>query len=482
VKVTPSTECFAEFRWLISYFCRFSFRLTRLNLEAANTVAKLRAILVSKAEIVREMTESSQHSVGWYRWVICALLFFATTINYVDRTVLGVLEPHLKQEIGWTATQYGDINSAFNLAYAIGFLFAGWMMDRIGTRWGYSISLTVWSLAAAAHAFAGSVWGFAAARFALGIGESGNFPAAIRTVAEWFPKKERAFATGIFNAGSNVGAILAPALVPILFAVWGWKAAFIATGLAGLVWVFFWWPLYRPPREHPKVSPEELAYIESDPPDPAVKIPWLELLPHRQTQAFAIGKFLTDAVWWFYLFWFAKFMNEQFGVDIKTIGLPMITVYLLADVGSVAGGWQSSWLLGRGWSANAARKTAMFTCALCVVPVVAAPLVGNKWIAVLLIGMAAAAHQGFSANLFTLTSDMFPRRAVGSVVGIGGFCGAIGGVLMNLSAGRLRDMTGNYFAMFAIAASAYLTALLIIHLLVPKLEPVKLWGQPDAAS
>jgi ACS family hexuronate transporter-like MFS transporter len=420
------------------------------------------------------MQAPGKRSIGWYRWVICTLLFFATTINYIDRTVLGVLEPVLQEKIGWTATQYGDINSAFNLAYAVGFLFAGWMMDRIGVRWGFSISLTVWSLAAAAHAFAGSVAGFAAARFALGIGEAGNFPAAIRTVAEWFPKKERALATGIFNAGSNVGAVIAPALVPTLYLLWGWQAAFIATGLAGIVWVLFWWPIYRPPREHPKLSSAELAYIESDPPDPPVRIPWLQLLPFRQMQAFAIGKFLTDAVWWFYLFWFAKFMNEQFGVNIKTIGLPMITVYLLADIGSIAGGWQSSWLLARGWTANAARKTAMLTCALCVVPVVAAPLVESMWVAVLLIGLATAAHQGFSANLFTLTSDMFPRRAVGSVVGIGGFCGAMGGVLMNLGAGRLRDMTGNYIAMFAIAASAYLTALLIIHLLVPQLQPVEI--------
>ncbi len=420
------------------------------------------------------MTNVEQRPVGYFRWIICALLFFATTINYIDRTVLGVLEPTLQEKIGWTATQYGDINSAFNLAYAIGFLFAGWMMDKIGTRWGYSISLIVWSIAAAAHAFANSVAGFAIARFALGIGESGNFPAAIKTVAEWFPKKERALATGIFNAGTNVGAVVSPAIVPILYAWYGWQSAFIATGLVGLIWVFFWWPIYRRPQEHPRVSPEELAYIESDPPDPPSRIPWLELLPFRQTQAFAAGKFLTDAVWWFYLFWFAKFMNEQFGVNIKTIGLPMITVYLLADIGSIAGGWQSSWLLGRGWTANAARKTAMLTCALCVVPVVFAPLVADKWTAVLLIGLATAAHQGFSANLFTLTSDMFPRRAVGSVVGIGGFAGAMGGVLMNLTAGRLRDMTGNYIAMFAIAASAYLTALLIIHLLVPRLEPVEI--------
>jgi ACS family hexuronate transporter-like MFS transporter len=432
------------------------------------------------------MQDPRQPAVGHYRWVICALLFFATTVNYVDRSVLGVLEPALQKEIGWTATQYGDINSAFNLAYAIGFLFAGWMMDRIGTRWGYTISLTIWSLAAASHAFAHSVLGFAVARFALGIGESGNFPAAIKTVAEWFPKKERALATGIFNAGSNIGAILAPCFGLMLFAWKGWQAAFIATGLAGLVWVLFWWPIYRRPREHPKLSPAELAYIESDPPDPPIKIRWLDLLPFRQTQAFAIGKFMTDAVWWFYLFWFAKFMAERFEVNIKAIGLPMIIVFLLADIGSIAGGWQSSWLLKRGWTANAARKTAMLTWALCVVPVSLAPLVQGtyyiaggwsidaKWIAVLLIGLAAAAHQGFSANLFTLASDMFPRGAVGSVVGIGGFAGAIGGVLMNLAAGRLRDMTGNYTVMFSVAASTYLLALLFIHLLVPRLQPVEI--------
>jgi ACS family hexuronate transporter-like MFS transporter len=254
---------------------------------------------------------------------------------------------------------------------------------------------------------------------------------------------------------------VAPAVVPILALHYGWQSAFIATGLAGMAWVFFWWPIYHRPQEHPRLSPAELAYIESDPPDPAVKIPWRRLLPYRQTWAFAIGKFLTDAIWWFYLFWFAKFMNEQFQVDIKTIGPPMITVYLLADIGSIAGGWQSSRLLRRGWTANAARKTAMLTCALCVVPVVAAPLVENMWTAVLLIGL-----------VFTLTSDMFPRKAVGSVVGIGGFAGAMGGYLMNRGAGRLKDFTGNYIAMFAIAGSAYLVALLIIHILVPRLEPI----------
>jgi ACS family hexuronate transporter-like MFS transporter len=411
--------------------------------------------------------------VGHYRWVICALLFFATTINYVDRAVLSVLEPELEKVVGWTATQYGNVNASFTLAYAIGFLFAGWMIDRLGTRLGYAIALILWSLAAAGHAFVDSVAGFMIARFALGLGESGNFPAAIKTVAEWFPKKERAFATGIFNAGSNVGAIVAPLVVPVIFYYIGWQAAFIITGLAGMIWVFFWWPIYRRPQEHPRLSAAELAHIESDPPDPSSRVPWLELLPFRQTWAFAIGKFLTDSIWWFYLFWFPKFMSDQFQVDIKTIGLPMITVYLLADVGSVAGGWQSSRLMARGWTANAARKTAMLTCALCIVPVAAAPMVADKWVAVLLIGVAAAAHQGFSCNLFTLTSDMFPRHAVGSIVGIGGFAGAMGGFIMNLGAGRLKDMTGNYQVMFTIAASAYLFALLAIHLLAPRLEEVR---------
>lgn len=412
--------------------------------------------------------------LGRYRWVICALLFFATTINYVDRAVLGVLAPTLRTEIGWTDQEYGYISAAFTLAYAIGFLFAGWLIDRVGTRFGYTIYLTVWSLAAAAHALASSTFGFGLARFALGIGESGNFPAAIKTVAEWFPKKERALATGIFNAGSNVGAILAPAAVPWIALTWHWQAAFVITGLAGLVWIAFWWPLYHKPSEHPHLSKSELAHIESDPPDTEVKIRWLQLLPHRQTWAFAIGKFFTDSIWWFYLFWFPLFMNDRFGVNLASIGLPMITVYLLADVGSVGGGWFSSFLLGRGWSVNAARKTAMLVCALCILPVAMAPQVEGEWVAVWLIGVAAAAHQGFSANIFTTVSDMFPRKAVGSVVGIGGFAGAMGGFFMNLGAGWLKQNTGSYEVMFMIAGVTYLVALLIMHLLVPKLEPAKI--------
>jgi ACS family hexuronate transporter-like MFS transporter len=419
-------------------------------------------------------TVERPRSIGNFRWVICALLFAATTINYIDRTVISVLEPELRNIIGWDDKQWGNISASFMLAYAIGFLFAGWMMDRLGTRRGFAIALVVWSFAAAAHAFASSVWQFMFARFALGLGESGNFPACIKTVAEWFPKRERALATGIFNAGTNVGATISPFLVPLIFHYHGWEMAFLATGLAGLVWVGFWWPIYRRPQEHPRVTPEELAYIESDPADPPVRIPWRQLLVYRQTWGFALAKFLTDSIWWFYLFWFAPFMAAQFGINIKTIMWPMMTVYIMADVGSVLGGWQSSWLIGRGWSLNAARKTAMLTYALCIVPVAAAPLVDYKWLAVFLIGVAAASHQGFSANLFTLVSDVFPRRAVGSIVGIGGFAGAMGGFFLQLSAGRLKQMTGNYVALFAIAAMAYVVALAVVHFFIPRVEPVEL--------
>jgi ACS family hexuronate transporter-like MFS transporter len=414
------------------------------------------------------------------RWVICALLFCATTINYVDRGVLGVLNPTLKKTIGWSDTQYGDINAAFTLAYGLGFLVVGRLIDRVGVRIGYALALVVWSLAAAGHALAGSALGFGIARFVLGLGEAGNFPSAIKATAEWFPRRERALATGIFNGGSNIGAVLAPWLVPILALHFGWQSAFVVTGLLGLIWVVFWLPLYDRPERHPRVAPAELALIQSDPPDPPARIPWLQLLPHRQTWAFAAGKFLTDAIWWFYLFWTPTFLYDRFGVDLKKVGLPMITIYLLADVGSIAGGWLSSWLLQRGWSANAARKTALLACALGVVPVAAAPVVSGMWSAVLLIALAAAAHQGFSANLFTLTSDMFPRRAVGSVVGIGGTAGAIGGVLMQLASGRIKDWTGSYLTMFLVAASAYVLSVLIIHALAPRLEPVFL--KPDTAG
>ncbi|MFO0789653.1 MAG: MFS transporter [Pirellulales bacterium] len=412
--------------------------------------------------------------VGSYRWVICALLFFATTINYVDRAVLAVLEPELKTTIGWSATEYGAINCAFMVAYALGSLGAGYLMDAVGVRLGFTISLIMWSLTAAAHAFAHNVWEFAIVRFALGIGESGNFPASIKTVADWFPKRERALATGIFNSGSNVGAIMAPAIVPVVALHWGWQSAFIATGVSGLVWVFFWWPIYRSPEEHASLSPSELAYIRSDPGDVVAKVRWRELFPYRQTWAFAIAKFLTDPMWWFYLFWFAPFMSERFHLSLKTIGAPMVTVYVLATFGSIIGGWFSSALLNRGWSANAARKTTLLICAFSIMPVALAPKVGQAWVAVLLVGLAAASHQAFSANLFTLTSDMFPRAAVGSVVGIGTFAGAMCGAGFQLLAGWLKDLTGNYTVMFMIAGSAYILALAIFHVMVPRLTPVEL--------
>jgi len=409
--------------------------------------------------------------VGNYRWVICALLFFATTINYVDRNVLGVLAGDLQKRIGWSDKNFGDINAAFTAAYALGFLFVGWFIDRVGTRAGYAVSLVVWSIAAAAHALAHSALGFGIARFFLGLGESGNFPAAIKTTAEWFPRRERALATGIFNAGSNIGAVVAPLVVPWLALRWGWQSAFIATGLLGMTWVLFWLPLYHRPADHPRLSAGELAWIHVDGHEPAGKVPWRSLVGHRQTWAFSLGKFLTDPIWWFYLFWSGKFFADKFNVDLKHIGPPLVVIYLLADIGSVAGGWLSSWLIKQGWTANAARKTAMLACALCVVPVAWAPETSHVWLAVFLIGIAASAHQGFSANLFTLTSDMFPRRAVGSVVGIGGFCGAVGGALLQWGSGRIKEATGSYVVMFVTAASVYLIAVALIHLLVPRMEP-----------
>jgi ACS family hexuronate transporter-like MFS transporter len=412
------------------------------------------------------------------RWRICALLFFATTINYVDRSVLGILAPTLRSEIGWTNTDYGRISAAFTLAYAIGFLFSGWFIDRVGTRIGYAIYLSVWSIAAAAHALATTAFGFGAARFALGLGESGNFPAAIKSVAAWFPRRERALATGIFNAGSNVGVVVAPLAVPWLTLHWSWRVAFAATGLIGFVWVLFWWPLYREPREHPELGEEELRHILSDPPEPAVTISWADLLHYRQAWAFAVGKFLTDSVWWFYLFWFPLFMADMFGVDLSNIGLPLVTVYLLADIGSVSGGWLSSKLLERGWTPNGARKTAMLVCAVLILPVAMAPRVSSAWTAVWLVGLAAAAHQGFSANIYTIASDMFPKGAVASVVGFGGFAGAMGGFLMNLAAGWFRENQGSYVSMFTIAGVAYLIAIAAIHALAPRLEPVRVGATP----
>jgi ACS family hexuronate transporter-like MFS transporter len=412
-------------------------------------------------------------AVGRYRWVICALLFGATTINYIDRQVIGILKNELQHSIDWSEIDYGNIVMAFQAAYAIGLLLAGHLMDRIGTRRGFSVAVSVWSLAGLGHALARSALGFGIARFTLGLGEAGNFPAAIKTVAEWFPRKERAFATGIFNAGSNVGAVVAPLVVPWITLRYGWPWAFIVTGVSGFLWLLCWLALYHPPEEHPALSKTELAYIRSDPAESITRIAWARLLPHRQTWAFALGKFLTDPIWWFYLYWIPDFLQKNYGLDLKRLGLPLVTIYLAADVGSIGGGWLSSTLIHHGWSVNHGRKTALLTCALCVVPIVFASRASHLWLAVALVGLATAAHQGWSANLFTLTSDLFPRRAVGSVVGIGGMAGAIGGMFIAGAAGQILQRTHSYVPLFLIAGSAYLVALLLIQLLVPQLEPAE---------
>ncbi len=408
---------------------------------------------------------------GHYRWTVCALLFFATTINYIDRQVLGILAPVLQKEIGWNQIDYGYIVTAFQAAYAIGLLSVGRLIDKIGTKIGYGISILVWSIAAMGHALVKTVFGFGFARFALGLGESGNFPAAIKATAEWFPKKERALATGIFNSGANIGAVVAPIVVPWLTLTWSWREAFIFTGALGFIWVVLWFWLYQLPRMQKKLTPQELAYIESDPPEPeGEKIPWLSLLKHKQAWAFVIGKFLTDPIWWFYLYWLPLFLNQRYGLDLANLGLPLIVIYTMTSIGSIGGGWLSGVFIKRGYSVNKGRKIVMLICAILIVPIVFAAVVPEWW-AVILIGIAAAAHQGWSANLFTTASDMFPKKAVGSVVGLGGMAGAIGGMLIATAAGFILQFTGSYVILFIVCGTAYLIALLLFHLLAPKMEP-----------
>jgi ACS family hexuronate transporter-like MFS transporter len=410
-------------------------------------------------------------NIGRVRWGICALLFFATTINYIDRQMISVLKPTLEAEFGWTETDYANIVFAFQLAYAIGYFIFGHLIDRLGARFGYSIAATIWGLAAMATSAAHGLWSFMAARFALGLGESGNFPAGVKAVAEWFPKSERALAIGIFNAGANIGAILTPMLAPILVYYFGWRAAFIVTGALVFIWLAVWWTVYRTPREKKNLSAAELAHIESDPADTPGKVPWLSLLKHRQTWAYALGKFIIDPIWWFFLFWLPAFFGSEHNLNLMTFGQPLVAIYIISDLGSVGGGWLSSALIKRGWTVNRARKTAMLVCALCVPPVMFAPFISNLWGAVLLIGLATAAHQGFSANLYTLPSDLFPRKAVGGVIGIGGTLGAVGGMFMAKFTGWVLDSSGSYVPMFIIAGMTYLVALLVIHLLVPRMEP-----------
>lgn len=409
---------------------------------------------------------------GRYRWLVVTLLFAATAINYIDRQMIGVLKPTLSAEFGWSESDFAGIIFWFQLAYAVGYISFGKVVDVFGARLGYTIAIVIWTVSHMAHGFASGVVSFAAARFGLGVGESGNFPAGIRAVTDWFPQRERAFAIGLFNAGANVGAILTPLIVPLLVLWFDWRAAFFITGIFGFAWLAVWWVLYRHPTEHPHVSPGELAWIQQDPADPVEKMGWARLLTVRETWAYALGKFLIDPIWWFFLFWLPGYLFQRYDLDLMSFGLPLAAIYLISDVGSIAGGWLSSRLLRAGYSANFARKFTMLICGLCVLPIWFVQSVDNVWMAVLVIGLATAAHQAFSANLYTLPSDVFPRGAVGSVVGIGGTVGALGGMGMALFAGYILDTTHSYELLFAICASAYLLALLVVHVLSPKLAAV----------
>ena len=408
------------------------------------------------------------------RWWICALLFFATTINYIDRQVFAILAPQLQTEIGWSEIEYGYIVTAFQLSYAVGLLMVGKLIDFLGTKKGFILSIIVWSLAAMAHALARTPIGFGLARLALGIGESGNFPAAIKTISEWFPRKERALATGIFNSGSNIGAIVAPLLVPIIALNFGWQAAFILTGLLGFIWLFFWLRLMSRPEENVSINAAELDLIKSDTEEDLEKPTSIwKIIRTRKIWAIAIGKFMTDPIWWFFLYWLPKFLNTTYGLKLDKIGLPLIVAYLIADVGSVGGGWLSSHFLQMGWSINAARKTTLLICAIMVIPIYWASGIDDLWPAVILIGLGMAAHTGWSANMYTLATDFFPKKDMGTVVGFIGMAGAVGGMLMASATGHLLQATGSYKILFVIAASMYSIALIIIHLLVPNIDAEK---------
>lgn len=422
--------------------------------------------------------------IGNYRWRICAMLFFATTINYLDRQVIGLLKPFLEKEFDWSESDYGQIVMAFTASYAIGLLLFGRIVDKIGTKLGYSLSIVIWSLAAMGHAAARSTFGFAFSRAALGLGEAGNFPAAIKAVAEWFPKKERALATGIFNSGANIGAVVAPIMVPAILGWYGWHEVFIVTGAIGFIWLVFWWIFYERPERHKQIRETELSYINSDGEDPSQakgSVGWMELLRVRQTWSFVIGKFLTDPIWYFFLFWLPAYFNTTFHLDLSVVSLPLVIVYSATTVGSIGGGYLSSYFIKKGWPVFKARKTAMLIIALCVVPILAARYTTDIWVAVGLISLAAAAHQAWSANIFTTASDMFPKRAVSSVVGIGGMAGSIGGALFPLLIGFILDyyeLLGNivvgYNIIFMMCGFAYILAWIIMHFLTPTMKEVKL--------
>lgn len=412
---------------------------------------------------------------GHYRWLIVALLFIATTVNYIDRTMLGLLAPVLGDEMGWSENDYGNIVTAFQAAYAFGFLIMGWLIDRFGPKIGYSIAISIWTIGHIAHGFAGSIASFMAARVILGVGEAGHFPSVVRASSEWFPQKERAFAIGWVNSATTIGVILtAPTIW--LFMTWAgfdWRQTFLYTGAFGAILLILWLWLYSNPRESGKVGEGELAWIEHDPPEKVERIGWAKIVTKREAWAFAIAKFLTDPVWFLMLFWLPKYFASTYDVDLKIVLLPMIAMYLLSDVGSIAGGWLSSKLIQRGHTANYARKLTMLIAGCCVLPLLFVTGVENMWLAVVLIGIALAGHQAFSSNLLSIPPDMFPKRAVGSVIGLGGFMGGIGGMIMAKSTGLVLDATaGNYTIIFAICTTVYFLAVLAIHWLSPRLAPV----------
>jgi ACS family hexuronate transporter-like MFS transporter len=408
-----------------------------------------------------------------FRWTICALLFFATVIAYIDRGIFGYLKETLQRDIGWDDIAYGNIVASFKLAYGIGLCIAGWFTDRLGTRKGFAIAIVLWSFAAMSPGLANSALTFGIAMFFLGLGEAANFPACIKTVAEWFPRKERAFSTGIFNSGANFGNMLVPVVVPVLAITFTWHGAFAVAGATGFVWLVFWLLLYSKPEESKHVSSAELAHIQSDPPETLFKIPWLTLLPRRETWAFALAKLLSDPVWWFYTFWLPGYWQRTFHLTIEQNRLPVMLAFGVSILGSIYGGYLSGFLLKRGKSVNFARKTALAVCVACILPIMFVPFVQNLWAVVALVALAMAAHQGWSANLFTIPSDLFPRAAVASVVGIGGMVGAGGGAVFDIFVGHIVTWTGSYVPVFAVCGIMYVLGLLVIQLLTPRLAPVK---------
>lgn len=402
------------------------------------------------------------------RWTVVALIFFATTVNYIDRQVIGLLKPYIQNDLGWSEADYGYIVTSFQVAYGIGMLVCGRMLDWLGSKIGYSIAIIVWSIGAVLHAFSRAVTGFCASRAVLGLGEAGNFPAAVKVVAEWFPKRDRAFATGIFNSGTTVGAIIAPIIVTAITLQWGWRMAFIVTGLLGFVWVVIWWLMYRSPELHPKVNAEELSYIHSEEhSEEKSTITWRQLFSQRQTYAILFSRFVTDWVWWFFLFWTPDFLNKTHGVDLQSTVLPLIIIYTMADIGGICGGHVSSQFIRMGRSADFARKTTILIFALLVLPLNAVPHIHNLWVVVPIIGLATSAHQAWASNIFTIVSDVYPKQVVGSMIGISSVGGAVGGALASTFVGLILQWTGSYEVIFMIASMMYLTAWLTLKLFVP---------------